>query len=153
MNSFKLVASLVFMLAATGCSGHQAPQPAVFVPPAESAKDFGSLRVHYNALPSTSLGEAMAHEYGVEQDPATGMVVIALRQAAGENEVATQGDVSAVVQNLQGVRQQIKFKTVKTNDYTDHLGTFKLNPRDTYRFEVTVNAGGRTEVVKFTRSF
>lgn len=153
MNTFKHIATLALFLAVTGCSGNQTPQPAVFMTPAESSSDFGNLRVHYNALPTASLGDSVARDYGIQKDPGTGMLVIALRQLSDGNEVATQGHVSAVVHDLQGVRQQIDFKTVKTGDYTDHLGTFEMSPRNTYRFEVTVNSGGRTEVVNFQRSF
>ena len=135
------------------CSGKQAPTTAVFVPPAESTADFGALRVHYNALPTLSLGDAVAREYAVEKSPGTGMLVVAMRQLADGNESPAQGQVSAVVHDLQGVRQQIDFKAVTTGDYTDHLGTFTLNPRDTYRFEVTVKSGHQTETVKFQRSF
>ena len=153
MNTFKHIAMLALILAAAGCSGNQTPQPAVFVPPAESSSDFGDLRVHYNALPTASLGDAVARDYDVQKDPGTGMMVVALRKLSDGNEVATQGDVTAVVLDLQGVRQQVDFRTVKTGDYTDHLGTFEMSPRNTYRFEVTVKSGGRTEVVKFQRSF
>ena len=153
MNIFKHAATIVLLIAVSGCSGNQAPQPAVFVSPAESSADFGDLRVHYNALPTVSLGDAVARDYGVKKDADTGMMVIALRQRSGGNELTAQGDVSAVVHDLQGVRQQVDFKTVKTGEYTDHLGTFEMSPRNTYRFEVTVKSGGRTEVVKFQRSF
>ena len=153
MNFFKQIATLTLFLVVAGCSGNQAPHPAEFVPPAESSADFGDLRVHYNALPSVSLGDAVARDYGVKKDPGTGMLVIALRRLSDGNEVATQGDVSAVALDLQGVRQQVDFKTVTTGDYTDHLGTFQMSPRNTYRFEVTVTSGGRTQVVKFQRSF
>jgi hypothetical protein len=153
MNTFKHIATLTLFLAAAGCSGNQTPQPAVFVPPAESSSDFGDLRVHYNALPTASLGDAVARDYDVQKDPGTGMMVVALRRLSDGNEVATQGDVTAVVLDLQGVRQQVDFRAVKTGDYTDHLGTFEMSPRNTYRFEVTVKSDGRTEVVKFQRSF
>ena len=90
MNTFKHIATLALILAAAGCSGNQTPQPAVFVPPAESSSDFGDLRVHYNALPTASLGDAVAREYGVQKDPGTGMMVVALRKLSDGTEVATQ---------------------------------------------------------------
>jgi hypothetical protein len=153
MSIYKYLASVLFLLLAAACSGKQAPQAAAFVPPAESSVDFGDLRVHYNALPTMSLGDAVAAEYGVRKDPDTGMVVIALRTVAGDTELAAQGEVSAVAYDLQGTQQRIEFKTVATGDYTDHLGVFEMNARDTYRFEVTVKSAGRTETVKFQRSF
>lgn len=153
MRIFRHLGSISLVLMAAACSGTQSPQAAVFVPPAESTADFADLRVHYNALPTMSLGDAVAREYEIAKDPGTAMLVIALRKTDGENEVAAQGDVSAVAYDLQGTRQQIDFKPVATGEYTDHLGVFKMSPRDTYRFEVTVNSGGRTETVKFQRSF
>lgn len=147
------LATLALLALLGACSGKQAPTAAVFVPPAESTADFGALRVHYNALPTLSLGNDVAREYAVEKTPDTGMLVVALRQLVDGNESPAQGEVSAVVQDLQGVRQQIDFKAVTTGDYTDHLGVFKMSPRNTYRFEVTVTSGGQTETVEFQRSF
>ena len=68
---------LVLLLAA--CSAGEKARVAEFVPPADSSVDFGDLRVHYNALPTLSLNEAVAREYGVTRDAGSALAVIAAR--------------------------------------------------------------------------
>ncbi len=144
---------LLLTLFLAACSAGEKPRVAEFVPPADSSIDFGDLRVHYNALPTLSLSEAVAQEYGVTRDAGSAMVVIALRRIANDEELSTDGKVSAAAYDLQGRRQKIDFSAVKTGEYTDHIGTFAISERDSYRFEVKVESAGRSQVVKFQRNF
>ena len=81
---------------------------------------------------------------------AGGLILAAI--ANGE-ELGAEGEVSAEAYDLQGKRQHIDFSTVRTGEYTDHIGTFAANARDSYRFEVAVESAGRSEIVKFQRNF
>lgn len=149
----KRIPLLILTLLLAACSAGEKPRVAEFVPPADATVDFGDLRVHYNALPTLSLNEAVAREYGVTKDAGSAMVVIALRRIADGQELGAEGEVSAEAYDLQGQRQHIDFSAVKTGEYTDHIGTFAINARDSYRFEVRVESGGRKETVKFQRNF
>ncbi len=149
----KRIPLLILSLFLAACSAGEKPRAAEFVPLADSSIDFGDLRVHYNALPTLSLNEAVAREYAVTQDAGSAMVVIALRRVANGEELSAEGEVSAEAYDLQGKRQHIDFSTVKTGEYTDHIGTFAINARDSYRFEVKVKAAGRSQVLKFQRNF
>ena len=107
---------LLLTLLLTACSAGEKPLNAEFVPPAESSIDFGDLRVHYNALPTLSLNDVVAREYGVARDAGSAMVVIALRRVANGEELGAEGAVSAEAYDLQGKRQHIGFSTVRTGD-------------------------------------
>lgn len=137
----------------SACAEGERPRPADLLAPAEASQDFGDLRVHYNALPTLSLSEAVARDYRVDRDAGSGLVVVALRRPGDGGESSVDGQVSATAYDLQGARQRIDFIAVRTGDYTDHIGTFSITPRDSYRFEVTVQANGRSELVKFQRGF
>jgi hypothetical protein len=152
-TTMKRIPLLIVTLLLTACSAGEKPRMAEFVPPADSSTDFGDLRVHYNALPTLSLNEAVAREYGVSRNAGSGMVVIALRRIADSQETGAEGKVSAEAYDLQGKRQHIDFSAVRTGDYTDHIGTFAISERDSYRFEVKIESGGRKETVKFQRNF
>ncbi|MGH8061073.1 MAG: DUF4426 domain-containing protein [Pseudoxanthomonas sp.] len=149
----KRIPLLILTLLFAACSAGEKPRAAEFVPPADATVDFGGLRVHYNALPTLSLNEAVAREYGVARDAKSAMLVIALRRIANGEELGAEGEVSAEAYDLQGQRQHIDFSAVKTGEYTDHIGTFAIYARDSYRFEVKVESAGRSEVVKFQRNF
>jgi hypothetical protein len=150
MNYFALCLSVLFFAA---CSAAEKPRAADFVPPAASSADFGGLRVHYNALPTLSLNDAVAREYGVTKDADSAMLVVAVRRLENGEETSAESEVSAEAFDLQGARQHIKFSAVKTGQYTDYIGVFTVHAHDSYRFEVTVKADGRTEKVKFQRNF
>ncbi len=149
----RALACVLAALSLAACSAGEAPRTAQFVPPVETQQDFGDLRVHFNALPTLSLSEAVAREYGVERTAGTALVVIAVRRIKGAEEVAMEGDVSAVARDLSGKQQTLHFRPVRTGDYIDHIGTVDVGAHDTYRFEVTVRADGRTGTLQFARNF
>ena len=147
---------IVLLLSAAllaACSGGEAPRTAEFVQATPAEADFGDLRVRYNALPTLSLSEAVAREYGVPRDAGTALVLVALRKMAGGEEVDADGEVSVTAHDLSGARQALTLRKIDAGGYMDHIGTARISPRNSYRFEVVVKAGGRTETVKFQRNF
>ena len=151
-TKMKYFAILLLALLAA-CSAGEKPRTAEFIPPAESSIDFGNLRVHYNALPTLSLSEAVASEHGVTRDAESAMLVVALREKVGNEEIPASGKVTAQAYDLQGNRQPITLHAVQTGDYSDQVGTFAIQARDSYRIEVQVEAKGRTDTFKLQRSF
>ncbi len=135
------------------CNGQGRPQTAEYVTPAESASQFGQLRVHYNALPTLSLNDAVAREYAVEKNAGQALLVIALRKLANGEEEPVEGEVTATAIDLQGSHQRIALRAVRTGAYTDYIGTFAVTAHDSYRFELKIQAAGRSETLKFQRSF
>jgi hypothetical protein len=148
-----LIAPLVLALSLVACSGGETPRAAEFVPPAPAETDFGSLRVRYNALPTLALSEPVAKQYGVQRDAGTALVLVALREVKGAEELDADGEVSVTAHDLSGARQVVTLRKVDAGEYTDLIGTARISPRNSYRFEIVVQAGGRTETVKFQRNF
>lgn len=144
---------LALALLLGGCARGEQARPADLVAPAQGSTDFGSLRVHYNALPTSSISDAMAREYGVAKDPSTALVFVALRKVEGGEEENAEGSVTAAAYDLQGARQEVSFKPVAIGEYTDHIGVVTVSPRNTYRFELQVAAAGRTQALEFQRNF
>ncbi|HEY1136005.1 MAG TPA: DUF4426 domain-containing protein [Xanthomonadaceae bacterium] len=149
----RLIASLILALSLVACSGGETPRVAEFVPPAPAETDFGSLRVRYNALPTLALSEPVAKQYGVQRDAGTALVLVALREVKGAEELDADGEVSVTAHDLSGARQVVTLRKVDAGEYTDLIGTARISPRNSYRFEIVVQAGGRTETVKFQRNF
>ena len=135
------------------CTAGEQPRLADVVAPAPAHQDFGDLRVHFNAMPTLAMSEAVARQYGIERDPDKALLTVALRNVAGSEELAAEGEVQAVAVDLQGMRQSIAFTPARTGAYTDYIGTFRIAERDSYRFEITVNSGPRGGKVKFQRNF
>ncbi len=144
---------LLTTLLLAACTAGEKPRAADVVAPSPAHQDFGDLRVRFNAIPTLSMSEAVAREYGVERDADKALVTIALRKMAGSEELAAEGEVKAAAVDLQGMRQAITFVPVRTGGYTDYIGTFRVAERDSYRFEVSVASGERSGTVKFQRNF
>lgn len=154
MNPLPRAALLLLLgLPLAACSGGDAPRAAEFVPPTPAESDFGTLRVRYNALPTLSLSADVARQYGVQRDAGTALVVVALRDLSGGEEEHADGEVEAVAVDLSGTRQKIALRSIETGGYVDHIGTARVSPRNTYRFELTVRSEGRSGQVKFQRNF
>jgi hypothetical protein len=149
----KLAMLLFCAWALAACSNDEAARTASFVPPAPAHSDFGDLRVRYNALPTMALSDAMAKQYGVERDADTALVVIALRRLNNGEEVDADGEVSGQASDISGARQPIALRSIDSGDYTDHIGTVRVSPRNTYRFDITVAADGRKDTLQFQRNF
>ena len=141
------------MLLLASCTSGERPRAAEVIAPAPAYEDFGDLRVHYNVMPTLAMNESMAREVGIERDDGRAMIMVALRKLANGEELAVEGEVKAVAVDLQGLRQPISFTAVRTGEYTDYIGSFRIVERDSYRFDITVKAGGRSGEVKFQRNF
>lgn len=146
-------AALFAALVLTGCSQGEKPRAAELIAATPAFTDFGDLRVRYNALPTLSLSEAIARESGVARDADTAMLVVALRTLSNGDEIPAEGEVQAVATDLQGVRQSIVLRAARTGGYTDHIGTFRIASRDSYRIDVSVTANGSSRALRFQRGF
>ena len=100
-----------------------------------------------------ALSEPVARQYGVPRDAGTALVLVALREIKDGEEADADGDVTASAHDLSGTRQAITLRKVDAGGYIDHIGTARISPHNSYRFEVVVTAGQRTETVTFQRSF
>lgn len=144
---------LVATLLLASCTVGEKPRAATVVAPAPAFQDFGDLRVHYNAVPTLAVSDAVAREYGIERDAGQAMVTLALRRLSAGKEYPADGEVQGVALDLQGMRQPIAFIAVRTGEYTDYIGTFRTVERDSYRFDISVKSGKRRGEVKFQRNF
>ena len=153
MKRISTLLAVVLLSLLSACSGGEPPRAAEFVQAAPAEADFGTLRVRYNALPTLALSEAVARQYGVPRDAGTALVLVALREVRGAEELDADGDVSVTAHDLSGARQVVTLRKVDAGEYTDLIGTARISPRNSYRFEVVVTSGSRTETVKFQRNF
>ncbi|GGD36161.1 DUF4426 domain-containing protein [Pseudoxanthomonas indica] len=149
----RLILCSLLALGLAACSNGEAPKPAEFVQPVPTRQDFGDLRVHFNAIPSQSLTAPVAKEYGVRREEGTALVVIAIRRVAANEEVPATGAVTAKVRDLSGGTQELVFREAHTGEYVDYIATMKVSARDTYRFDVAIQADGKTGQFQFQRNF
>jgi len=143
----------VIVMSLGDCSGQQAPRMATPSQGHASQADFGTLRVYYNLLPTLAMNDSVARSYGVQRRADQALLVVALRQRGGTEELPVDGTVTATATDLSGRQQQIVLRTVKTGAYTDHVGSVQISDHDTLRLAVQVAAGGNTGTLRFERGF
>lgn len=144
---------LATALLLAACSAGETPRVVAPTATEPAYTDFGTLRVRYNALPTASLNEQTAKQYGVARDEKRALLVVSLRELSNGDEAPADGEASAQAIDLQGERIPVPLKPVRTGEYIDHIGSFAISPRNHYRIEIAVDALGRRETATFQREF
>lgn len=137
-----------------GCNG-DAPKPAKLADaPQEAVSRVGDITVRANVLPTASLGEAMAKQYGIAREDDRVMLLVSVRQGPDGQDTALPATIVAKVSNLQGQHRGIEMRELRTGDYVDYVGTTTVSPPDTLRFELEiVREGGARSTMMFSRDF
>lgn len=143
----------ILLLCLSGCSGSQAPRPAHVVIPTPSHSDFGTLRVHYNVLPTLAMNQSVASSYGVARNADQALLVVALRQLQDGDEAPADGSIMATASDLSGRQQQIALRPIQTGAYTDYVGAVRISDHDTLRFKLQVQSHENRGAVQFERNF
>ena len=130
--------------------GLSATTPAV----ADDSARIDGHEVHFNALVTTSVSEAMARQYGIERSARRGMVVLAVHASGGSGEMrAVAAQVGGEAVNLTGRRVPIAFREIAGPDVS-YVGLFELDGADTWTFHLTVRPEGaaRAAPIRFSRN-
>jgi hypothetical protein len=82
------------------------------------------------------------------------MLLVGVRKGPEAQEVALPATVTAVATDLSGRRHAVGLRELRSGDLLDYVGTLKISPPDTLRFDVTiVREGGAQSQMQFTREF
>jgi hypothetical protein len=149
-----VLAPLMLCMVLAGCGG-DAPKPAPRIDaPQEAVSRVGDVTVRANVLVTEGLGEAMAQQYGIERDPGTVMLLVSVRKGPEGRDTALPATIDATVANLQGQRRTLAMREIRSGDYVDYVGTAKVSPPDTLRFDLKiVREGGAASTMTFSRDF
>jgi hypothetical protein len=147
-----ITASLVLAL---GACSEQLPPPATPMPaPQEAVSRIGDVTVRASVVPTQSLSDEIARQYGLSRSPDTVMLLVGVRQGPEAQEVALPATVTATATDLTGRRHDIALRELRSGELLDYVGTLKISPPDTLRFDVVVvRAGGAQSQMQFTRDF
>ena len=150
-----IIAALVAALLLAACGAEPPPRTAADAPaPQEAIARAGDVTMRASAVETTTLGPAVASQYGIRRDPGTVMLLVAVRQGAEGAEVALPARVTATATDLRGQRQDIAMRALRVGDLLDYVGTVQTTLPDTLRFDITiVREGGATSTLQLTREF
>lgn len=112
----------------------------------------GDVSIRANVTPTAMIGEAVAAQYGIERDEHSMLLLVSVSQGPEAQETALPAQVTATVTDLRGVSQTIEMREVRSGSLIDYLGTVRVTPPDTLRFDlVIVREGGARSTMQFSR--
>lgn len=122
---------------------------------AEQAAKFGNVEVHYNAMLTTDLLPEVARSYKIDRSTTRGIVTISvLRKNSMGVGVPIPARLSIYTVNLNNQLATIDAREIKEGTAIYYLGEFRVNPPDTLKFNVTVEAAGEPKrEVEFSQQF
>ncbi len=146
MQSLAITFAAVFAVLAVSTS-----TPAA----AQNSQAFGDTVVHFNAIPTLALGEAMAKRYAITRSNRVGLLNIAVQKtrADGSSEALT-ATISGEAVNLTGQRTPITFREIP-GDEVSYIGLFDARGPETYTFNLDIRPSGSTQAlnVRFNHNF
>ncbi|BBP02677.1 hypothetical protein TPL01_01090 [Sulfuriferula plumbiphila] len=124
--------------------------------PAEQVVKYGSIEIHYNAMPTDELQPEVAKNYHIERSHNRGLLTIAVLR---KNKLGVAEPVPAVlaatVVNLSSQLAEISMREIREGSAVYYLGEFRVTPPDTLKFSVSAQPAGETRKYQanFSRPF
>ena len=147
----------VFLVLSAGCSREGAtpsPRPA---PPAEPASQvLGDYEIHFNALRTAELSDAVAKTYGIHRGSDRVVLhVVLLRRMSDGRTVPVDGSVSASARTLTGQVTELNMRRVSLDDSIDFLGELAISGEEILVFDIVAVPSGSSErfAVELRRDF
>ncbi|WP_101924934.1 MULTISPECIES: DUF4426 domain-containing protein [Luteimonas] len=108
----------------------------------------GGDEVIATVVPTATLNDAIAAQYGITRARDAVLVLVSLRRG----DASMRGVVTATASDLRGVRQTLAFREVEVGDLVDYVGIATVTPPDTLRFDIAVDiADGERTTLRFSR--
>lgn len=169
MHPCTRILPLLLIVAFAACTGDNAA-PAADAPIAsatgvdhgDTLLQIGDVSIRASAVQTSTLNEGVAREYGIDRDPGSVLLLVAVRQGDDASAVAMPATVTASATDLRGSRQVIAMHELRSGGpgsgpgqaLVDYVGTVATTLPDTLRFDVrVVRAGGEVSTLRFNREF
>ena len=153
MHQTRLSLLTVFLLATplAGCGGSQAPTPAANATVSNGAgistATAGDATLQASAVAIANLNAAMAKRYGLDGHQDGALLVVTVRDAAGNALPAGDLQLTATATVLPDPPKGLQLQPIRVDGLTDYIGVFAARPPASVQFRVTaVRNGARTEM-------
>lgn len=157
MRNRALVPALLIAVGLAACGGGAPPAPSPGTPSntsQEAVTRVGDVTIRATAVPTASLSEPVATQYGIARADNTVMLLVGVRQGSDAQERSLPAGIMATATDLRGRKHVIDMRELRSGDLLDYVGTIEVSPPDTVRFDVQVTReGGATSQMQFSRDF
>ena len=122
---------------------------------AESFKDFGEYRVHYNAFTSDMLTPEVARNYGIQRSGYRAVLNITVQEKTPEGYVPVVADVDASATNLNAQLRKLDVREIREDQAIYYIADFEVASEEVLDFDVRVRPKGeeRTFGLRFRQQF
>ena len=116
----------------------------------------GNYVLHYSAVNSLQIPQAVAHSNGIDRAGDTAIVMITLQKPTSDAPLnAVPADVTGSARSLMGERETLSFKRVENAGSVYALAPVAIEDEQTLTFDLNVRAadGRATIPVQFNQTF
>ncbi|NVK58418.1 MAG: DUF4426 domain-containing protein [Alteromonadaceae bacterium] len=114
---------------------------------AEQKVQLGEWDVHYIVVNSTFFSADVARQYGIVRSKYNALVNISVLNS--DTQAAQTMSMQGTATNLLGTEKELAFKKVQEGDAIYYLTVFSFRHDETYRFNIEVRRGDKTERLTF----
>ena len=134
--------ALILLLAIAGCGGGKAPVPANAHANTTANAMIGGVTLQMSTVALADLNEAVARRYGIDGGYDGLMLLVTVRDAAGN--AIDPGDLQlvATASVLPDPPKSLELRAIQTDGMTDYLGVVQVRAPASVAFKLVATRGG-----------
>ena len=134
--------ALLLLISLAACSGDKAPVPATAHANASASTTVGGVTLHTSTVALVDLNHAVAARYGIERSGDGVMLLVTVRDAAGNGIDPGDLQLTATASMLPEAPKPLALRAIQTDGMTDYLGVVQARAPTTVAFKLTATRGG-----------
>ena len=134
--------ALLLLLPLAACSGDKAPVPATAHANATATATVGGTTLQTSTVALADLNDAIAARYGIDRSGEGVMLLVTVRDAAGNGIDPGDLQLAATASVLPDAPKPLALRAIQTDGMTDYLGVVQAKAPATVAFKLTATRGG-----------
>ena len=134
--------ALLLLLSLAACSGDKAPVPATAHANATASTTVGGITLQTSTVALADLNDAVAARYGIARTGEGVMLLVTVRDAAGNGIDPGDLQLTATASVLPDPPKPLELRAIQTDGMTDYLGVVQARAPATIAFKITATRGG-----------
>src|SRR5690606_38845238 len=130
------------LLLLAACDAAPPPSANPAAAPQEAILQSGATTVRATVMQPSSLGGAVAVQYGIERGDEIVMLPVGVRRGPPVQAVSGPVTAAATATDPLGNRHSIPMRELLAGDLVDHVGTLRVDPPETLSFELDIRRDG-----------
>ena len=100
--------------------------------------EFGDLRVHYSAVPTASLSDAIARQYGIPRSRLSALVLVSVLR----DGTAIAADVRGQTRDRRDRTESLRFRELDAGGYVSYVALARIESGEALTFDLSIRAEG-----------